>query len=97
MESKEILLKPVVSEKSYELANSSNQYTFFVSTDVNKIEIKKAVEKKYKVKVTNVNTVVKPGKEYRDWKTNKHYRKNDRKKTVVTLKKGDKIDEFLNI
>ncbi len=97
MENKKIILKPVVSEKAYELANSSNKYTFFVGTDVNKIEIKKAVEEKYKVKVTNVNTVVKPGKESRDWKTNKYYRRSDKKKAIVTLKKGDKIDEFLNI
>jgi len=97
MESKEIVLKPVVSEKSYSLANESNKYVFFVDSGVNKIEIKNAVEKKYKVKVLSVNIVIKPGKMVRDWKSNKSTRKSDRRKTIVTLKKGDKIDEFLNI
>ncbi len=97
MESKEIVLKPVVSEKSYSLANESNKYVFFVDSGVNKIEIKNAVEKKYKVKVLSVNIVIKPGKMVRDWKSNKSTRKSDRRKAIVTLKKGDKIDEFLNI
>ncbi|HRX43919.1 50S ribosomal protein L23 [Candidatus Dojkabacteria bacterium] len=97
MESKEIVLKPVVSEKSYSLANESNKYVFFVDSGVNKIEIKNAVEKKYKVKVLSVNIVIKPGKMVRDWKSNKSSRKSDKRKAIVTLKKGDKIDEFLNI
>ncbi|HBB64794.1 50S ribosomal protein L23 [candidate division WS6 bacterium RIFOXYD1_FULL_33_8] len=96
MEIKKIELKPVVSEKSYNLVNTNNKYIFFVDTDVNRIEIKKAVEEKYKVKVTNVNILVKPGKSTRDWKTNRTFRKTDKKKAVVTLKKGDKIGEFLN-
>ena len=97
MENKKIELKPVISEKSYNLANASNKYVFFVNTGVNKIEIKGEIEKKYKVKVIDVNTVVKPGKKNRDWKTNKTFRKSDKRKAIVTLKKGDKIDEFLNI
>ncbi len=97
MESKEIVLKPVVSEKSYSLANESNKYVFFVDSGINKIEVKQAVEKKYKVKVIGVNITVRPGKRIRDWKSNKSFRKGDKRKAVVTLKKGDKIDEFLNI
>jgi len=97
MESKEIVLQPVISEKSYSLANESNTYVFFVDSDINKIEIKSAIEKKYKVKVTDVNITVRLGKRFRDYKTNISYRKEDKKKAVVTLKKGDKIDEFLNI
>lgn len=97
MENKEIMLKPVVSEKSYALANEGNKYVFFVDRNVNKIEIKKAVEKKYKVKVLNVNITVKPGKKINEWKTNRTFRKSDLKKAVVTLKKGDKIDEFLTV
>jgi large subunit ribosomal protein L23 len=97
MESKNIKVKPIVSEKSYTLANASNKYTFEVAMDVNKIEIKKAVEDKYKVKVEGVNIVIRPGKLKRDWKTNKKNRKSDIRKAIVTLKKGDKIDEFLNI
>ncbi|MCD4811147.1 50S ribosomal protein L23 [bacterium] len=97
MENKNIKLQPVVSEKSYALANSQNKYTFLVEGGINKIEIRKLIEKEYKVKVLKVNTVVRPGKLYRDYKTNKKFRKTDSIKAIVTLKAGDKIDEFLNI
>ena len=90
-------LQPVMSEKSYNLANSQNKYTFLVIGKANKVEIKNKVETDYKVKVTKVNTTVRPGKMYRDYKTYKRYRNEDMTKAVVTLKKGDKIDEFLNI
>lgn len=96
MESKNIQIKPVISEKSYNQANANNKYTFEVGLDVNKIEIKKEVESKYKVKVENINITIRPGKMKRDWKTNKKTRKSDIRKAVVTLKKGDKIDEFLS-
>jgi large subunit ribosomal protein L23 len=97
MESKTITIKPAVSEKSYQLANESNKYTFIVGKEANKIEIKKAIEEKYKVKAEKVHMVTRPGKSSKDWKTNKTFRKSDSKKAIVTLKKGDKIDEFLNI
>ena len=86
-----------MSEKSYALANAQNKYTFLVEGKGNKIEIAKKVEEDYKVKVEKVNTIVRPGKLRRDYKTNKKYRDEDKTKAVVTLKKGDKIDEFLNI
>jgi large subunit ribosomal protein L23 len=97
MENKEIKLQPVVSEKSYNLANALNKYTFLVTRGFNKIEIAKAVEKKYKVHVEKVCKIVRPGQRYRDFKTNLFFRRSDMVKYVVTLKKGDKIDEFLNI
>jgi large subunit ribosomal protein L23 len=90
-------LQPVMTEKSYGLANALNKYTFLVDGPANKIEIAKKVEEQYKVKVEKVNTVVRPGKLRRDYKTNKQNREEDKTKAVVTLKKGDKIDEFLNI
>lgn len=96
MENKKIDLQPVISEKSYSLANTSGKYTFFVESNVNKIEIKQAVEEKYKVTVKLVNIIVRPGKMKTDWKTNRKNRSTDKRKAVVTLKKGDKIDEFLN-
>ena len=97
MENKKIVLQPVISEKSYAVANAENKYTFLAPRGINKIEVKKAVEAKYKVKVEKVNATVRPGKMFRNWKTNKSYRKSDMRKIIVTLKKGDKIDEFLNI
>ena len=97
MENKKFELQPVVSEKSYNQANADNKYTFLVPRGINKIEMKKAVEAKYKVKVEKVNATVRPGKMVRNWKANKRFRKSDMRKIVVTLKKGNKIDEFLNI
>jgi len=95
MRNKTIKLQPMISEKSYAMANAENKYTFLVDRGNNKIEIAKAVETKYKVKVVNVNSIVKPGKMKRDLKTYKPRRESDKVKVIVTLKKGDKIDEFL--
>lgn len=96
MENKNVQIKPVVSEKSYNLANASNKYTFLVQCSMTKIEIKKEIESKYKVTVEDVNVTVRPGKMRTDWRTNKKTRKSDMKKAIVTLKKGNKIDEFLS-
>ena len=95
MRSNEIKIQPVISEKSYEMANALNKYTFMVPRGVNKIQVAQWVEKEYKVKVENINSIVRPGKLKRDWKTGIKTRKSDRVKVIVTLKEGDKIDEFL--
>jgi large subunit ribosomal protein L23 len=97
MENKGIEIKPVITEKSYALANAQNKYTFLVSRGTSKVEVRKEVEKKYKVKVEKINVTVRPGKLVKNWKTRQAKRKEDMKKAVVQLKKGDKIDEFLNI
>lgn len=78
------------------MANAFNKYVFITEDKVNKIELKKYVEKEYKVKVEKVSSITQPGKKHIDWKTNRKFRKSDRKKYIVQLKKGDKIDEFLN-
>jgi large subunit ribosomal protein L23 len=95
MSNKEIKIQPVISEKTYDMANALNKYTFLVPRGVNKIEMEKLVEDKYKVKVVKVNSVVRPGKLKRDWTSNKKRRMSDMVKMIVTLKQGDKIDEFL--
>lgn len=92
---REIKIQPVITEKTYDMANALNKYTFLVQRGVNKIEASKVIEEKYKVKVESVNSVVRPGKLKRDWKSNKKRRDSDMLKMVITLKKGDKIDEFL--
>lgn len=93
METK-VLIGPVISEKSYQLANELNKYTFFVKRKTSKIEIAKTIEKEYGVRVLSVRTIVKPGKSKTDWKYGKIHRASDRKKAVVTLKEGDKIKSF---
>ena len=88
---RDILIAPVVSEKSYGLLDA-NKYTFIVRPDSNKTEIKIAVEKIFGVKVTSVNTLNRPGKARRT-----RYgigRRNDTKRAIVSLAEGDRIDIF---
>lgn len=95
MGNKKVQIQPMISEKSYAMANADNKYTFLVSRGYNKIEVAKAIEERYKVKVVNINSIVKPGKMKRDFKTYRVRRGSDMMKIIVTLKKGDKINEFL--
>ena len=89
-----IIQKPLMTEKSTNL-NQFNQYSFLVSTDSNVIEIKAAIEKIFKVKVTKVNTSVQRGK-IKSFKGSVGYRKNT-KKAIVTLAEGNTIDSSLEI
>ncbi|HEX8865583.1 MAG TPA: 50S ribosomal protein L23, partial [Lentzea sp.] len=61
---RDILLRPVVSEKSYGLLDEG-KYTFVVAPDANKTQIKQAVEEVFRVKVTGVNTLNRQGKRRR--------------------------------
>jgi large subunit ribosomal protein L23 len=88
---RDVLLKPVVSEKSYGLLDE-NKYTFIVRPDANKTQIKIAVEQVFNVKVTAVNTLNRPGKRKRT-KTGWGKRK-DTKRAVVSLAPGDRIEIF---
>jgi len=87
----DVLLRPVVSEKSYALLDG-NKYTFIVQPGADKTEIKAAVEAAFKVKVTGVNTLNRQGKA----KRTKFGigRRKDTKRAVVTLADGDRIDIF---
>jgi large subunit ribosomal protein L23 len=88
---RDVLLAPVVSEKSYGLIDQ-NKYTFLVHPDANKTAIKIAVEKVFKVKVTAVNTVNRPGKRRRTrtgWG-----QRNDTKRAIVSVAEGQRIDIF---
>ena len=88
---RDILLAPVVSEKSYCLLDA-NKYTFLVHPDANKTEIKIAVEKIFNVKVTSVNTINRPGKTRRT--RNGLGKRKDTKRAIVSLAEGDRIDIF---
>ncbi len=88
---REVLIAPVVSEKSYSLLDE-NKYTFLVRKDANKSEIKIAIEELFKVKVLNVNTSNRIGKKYRT-----RYgagSRPDTKRAIVSLAQGDRIDIF---
>lgn len=88
----DIILAPVVSEKSYDLIEDNNTYTFEVDTRANKEQIKHAVERVFDVKVVRVNTMNRKGKVKRTgYKLGK--RKNV-KRAIVTLAEGNSIDLF---
>ncbi|HNU97207.1 MAG TPA: 50S ribosomal protein L23 [Candidatus Syntrophosphaera thermopropionivorans] len=87
-----IIISPIITEKSEKLARDNNMYTFKVSINANKIEIKKAIEKIFSVKVLDVNTIRMLGKPKSLGKYNG--KRPDWKKAVVTLREGDKIADF---
>jgi large subunit ribosomal protein L23 len=88
---RDVIVAPVVSEKSYALIGE-NTYTFLVAPDANKTQIKIAVEKIFGVKVASVNTINRQGKRKRT-RTGWGKRK-DTKRALVTLAEGDSIDIF---
>ena len=88
---RDILLRPVVSEKSYGLLDEG-KYTFVVDPRANKTQIKQAVQAVFSVKVTGVNTINRQGKRKRT-KTG-FGKRADTKRAIVTLAEGDRIDIF---
>ncbi|HEY7558149.1 MAG TPA: 50S ribosomal protein L23 [Candidatus Binatia bacterium] len=88
----EIIRAPLVSEKGTLLAESANQVLFKVRPEANKIEVKKAVEALFKVKVVKVRMARYLGKIRRVGRN--MGRRPEWKKAYVTLKEGDKIDFF---
>ena len=90
---RDIIIKPVVSEKSY-AAYDENVYTFVVAGDANKIEIRRAVEEIFGVRVTNVNTVNRKGKRKRNRRTGGYGTRPDSKRAIVSLAEGDSIEIF---
>jgi large subunit ribosomal protein L23 len=90
---RDIIIRPVVSEKSY-AAFDANIYTFVVAGDANKIEIRQAVEAIFGVKVTNVNTVNRKGKRKRNRRTGGYGTRPDSKRAIVSLAEGDTIEIF---
>ena len=85
-----VLLAPVVSEKSTRVADKNRQYVFRVADAATKPEIKAAVEALFSVSVVGVNTLTQKGKTKR-WK-GRPYTRSDVKKAVVTLADGQTID-----
>ena len=92
----QILIRPIITEKMTSLNAEHSKYGFLVNPKANKIEIAKAIEKKFEVNVIDVKTINHPGK------TKTQFRKSGRftgktakyKKAIVTLKEGDSIELF---
>ena len=89
---RDIIFEPVVSEKSYDLIEDLNTYTFVVDRRANKTQIKQAVQQIFEVKVVSVNTMNRAGKLKRTgWVMG---RRKNTKRALVNLVEGDAIDIF---
>ncbi len=88
----QIIKKPLITEKTTAQKEAGEVVAFEVARDANKIEIKQAVEKAFKVKVANVNTALVAGKVKRVGR--QFGKRSNFKKAYVTLAEGHKIDFF---
>ncbi len=89
---RDIIFEPIVSEKSYDLIEDTNTYTFVVDRRANKTEIKQAVASIFDVRVISVNTMNRKGKLKRTGYV--LGKRKDTKRALVKLADGDKIDIF---
>jgi large subunit ribosomal protein L23 len=92
---RQIIIRPIVSEKSLAAMEDTNCYTFEVAKYASKTQVAQAIEEIFKVKVVKVNTMNVAGKPRRV----RHAlgKTKSWKKALVTLKEGDKIDVFPNV
>ena len=88
----DVLLAPVISEKSYDRIADSNSYTFFVHPKTDKPQIKKAIEQIFDVNVLRVNTMYRKGKKKRFGYV--FGQQSNRKIAIVTLSEGETIEAF---
>ena len=91
---RDIILAPVVSEKSYGLIDTHHAYTFKVHPSASKPEISDAIESIWGVTVLKVNTLNRKGKVTRARRTGRAGSKPDTKRAIVTLAAGDEIPLF---
>ena len=96
---KQILIKPIITEKAENLSENMGQYTFIVNKAANKVEIKNAIEAAYSVTVDSVNTLTMPSK-----KKNRNTRSgilkgsiSSYKKAIIKVSEGEEIDFFGDI
>ena len=87
----DVIIRPIVSEKSYNLIDANGQYTFEVQPNASKTEIKLAIEEVFNVKVGKINTLNRKGKTRRT--RNGLGKRKDTKRAIVKLKSGS-IDIF---
>ena len=93
MKLSDVLKKPIITEKAT-MQTAEQKYIFEVDRRSTKEEIKKAVEKFFKVNVLKVRTMMVKGKKHKAMKTKKETQSGSWKKAMVLLKEGDKIDLF---
>lgn len=90
---RQIVIEPIVSEKSYALLDQG-VYTFRVANDANKIQIRQAIEEIFNVRVRDVNTLNRKGKQKNDRRRRTQVKRPDTKRAIVTLVGDDRIPLF---
>lgn len=95
MHTEQILIKPMLTEKSSVTTEEQNRYVFQVKLKSNKNQIKTAVEKMFNVKVVGVNTSILPGKVRRTGKSTK--KAGSTKKAYIQIQEGQKLELFKGI
>ena len=93
MDARSVIIRPVVSEKSYDLIEG-NVYTFVVHPDANKTQIRQAIEQIFSVRVLKVNTLNRKGKRMRSRRTGTFSSRPTTKRAIVTVHGDDTIDLF---
>ena len=90
LEARDIIKKPLVTEKTTYMQDALQQYVFLVHPDANRLQVKGAVEQLFSVKVTSVRTMVRKGKPRRAF--GRPITTRPFKRAIVTLRDGDKIE-----
>ena len=90
LEARDIIKKPLVTEKTTYMQDALQQYVFLVHPDANRLQVKGAVEQLFSVKVTSVRTLVRKGKPRRAF--GRPITTRPFKRAIVTLRDGDKIE-----
>jgi large subunit ribosomal protein L23 len=92
----DVLISPLITEKMTNLTADKGKYGFLVNPNSNKIEITKAVEKKFNVHVVSVRTINHPGKVKSQFRKSGRFvgRTSKYKKALITLKQGETIEIF---
>lgn len=86
----DIIIKPVISEKTYLQVEQNDTYTFVVAKSASKPEIKDAIEAIFDgVKVSRVNTLNRKGKRVRNRRNNTFSKRSDSKRAIITLSEGE--------
>lgn len=91
-----VLIRPLVTEKMTEITEKTNKYGFVVAVNANKIEIAKTIKKKFEVDVVDVNTIKYKGKNRTQFTRKGRFtgKTPQFKKAIITLKEGQTIDIF---
>jgi large subunit ribosomal protein L23 len=94
MDLKSVIKKPIITEKSLQLASQRNAYTLEVDLQATKQQVKIAAEKYFKVKPTKITTIKQKGELKRSLRSRHTYRTPDRKKAILFLPEGQKLSLF---